>query len=124
MNDAPFLEGRSSTEIKKKLSEAGRKYKQFYKVYNFPPNTTRTRYESGTADLTNTKAYRKYKNISKGLGAKDNDDIVVEYKDLNIPSEMVHHSTKPNELGLAMNERLEANDFVNPPLKKWLEVVK
>lgn len=116
--DALERTGQDTTEIKKKLSEAGRKYKQFCKVCKFPPNTTRTRYESGTADLTKTKAYREYKNVSKGLGAKDNNDIVVEHKDLNSPSEMVHHSTKPNELGLAMNERLEANGLVKEPLEK------
>ena len=37
---------------------------------------------------------------------------------MNSPSEMVHHSTKPNELGLAMNERLEANGLVKEPLEK------
>ena len=116
--DALERTGQDTTEIKKKLSEAGRKYKQFCKVCKIPPNTTRTRYESGTADLTKTKAYREYKNVSKGLGAKDNNYIVVEHKDLNSPSEMVHHSTKPNELGLAMNERLEANGLVKEPLEK------
>lgn len=116
--DALERTGQDTTEIKKKLSEAGRKYKQFCKVCKFPPNTTRTRYESGTADLTKTKAYREYKNVSKGLGAKDNNDIVVEHKDLNGSSEMVYHSTKPNELGLAMNERLEANGLVKEPLEK------
>lgn len=58
--DALERTGQDTTEIKKKLSEAGRKYKQFCKVCKFPPNTTRTRYESGTADLTKTKAYREY----------------------------------------------------------------
>lgn len=116
--DALERTGQDTTEIKKKLSEAGRKYKQFCKVCKFPPNTTRTRYESGTADLTKTKAYREYKNVSKGLGAKDNNDIVVEHKDLNGSSEMVYHSTKPNELGLAMNERLESNGLVKEPLEK------
>ena len=58
--DALERAGQDTTEIKKKLSEAGRKYKQFCKVCKFPPNTTRTRYESGTADLTKTKAYREY----------------------------------------------------------------
>lgn len=116
--DALERTGQDTTEIKKKLSEAGRKYKQFCKVCKFPPNTTRTRYESDSADLTKTKAYREYKNVSKGLGAKDNNDIVVEHKDLNGSSEMVYHSTKPNELGLAMNERLEANGLVKEPLEK------
>lgn len=58
--DALERTGQDTTEIKKKLSDAGRKYKQFCKVCKFPPNTTRTRYESGTADLTKTKAYREY----------------------------------------------------------------
>lgn len=58
--DALERTGQDTTEIKKKLSEAGRKYKQFCKVCKLPPNTTRTRYESGTADLTKTKAYREY----------------------------------------------------------------
>lgn len=58
--DALERTGQDTTEIKKKLSEAGRKCKQFCKVCKFPPNTTRTRYESGTADLTKTKAYREY----------------------------------------------------------------
>ena len=58
--DALERTGQDTTEIKKKLFEAGRKYKQFCKVCKFPPNTTRTRYESGTADLTKTKAYREY----------------------------------------------------------------
>lgn len=58
--DALERTGQDTTEIKKKLSEAGRKYKQFCKVCKFPPNTTRTRYESVTADLTKTKAYREY----------------------------------------------------------------
>lgn len=58
--DALERTGQDTTEIKKKLSEAGRKYKQFCKVCKFPPNTTRTRYETGTADLTKTKAYREY----------------------------------------------------------------
>lgn len=63
--DALERTGQDTTEIKKKLSEAGRKYKQFCKVCKFPPNTTRTRYESGTADLTKTKAYSTFQKESR-----------------------------------------------------------
>lgn len=111
--DALERTGQDTTEIKKKLSEAGRKYKQFCKVCKFPPNTTRTRYESGTADLTKTKAYREYKNVSKGLGANDNDDIVVEHKEAELidnidisNEEMVKSYLREFEKS-AVNEKIE-----------------
>lgn len=75
--DALERTGQDTTEIKKKLSDAGRKYKQFCKVCKFPPNTTRTRYESGTADLTKTKAYREYKQEKGRALSSDNSNTVI-----------------------------------------------
>lgn len=52
--------GQDDTEIKKKLSEAERKYKLFCEKMEMPVRTSHTRYESGTADITKTKAYQEY----------------------------------------------------------------
>lgn len=52
--------GQDDTEIKKKLSEAERKYKLFCEKMEMPVRTSHTRYESGTSDITKTKAYKDY----------------------------------------------------------------
>lgn len=52
--------GQDDTEIKKKLSEAERKYKLFCEKMEMPVRTSHTRYESGTADITKTKAYKNF----------------------------------------------------------------
>lgn len=58
--------GESSDQVKEKLARAEREYKDFCKLCGSKPSSVRTSYESGTADITKTEAYKRYKEMQKG----------------------------------------------------------
>ncbi len=70
--------GMDIKEINARISKKRRQYKEFCKLCGVPEKTTRMRYESNTADLKKTKAWKNYKSVifknewkSKTLGASD-----------------------------------------------------
>lgn len=52
-----------TTEINAKISEREREYKAFCNACGVPSNSTKLRYESGTADLTKTDAWKAFKSM-------------------------------------------------------------
>lgn len=52
--------GMDSTEIRAKIKTKTREYKEFCQACGVPEATTKMRYECGTADLTKTKAWKRY----------------------------------------------------------------
>ncbi len=70
--------GVDSTQTNAKLRQKRREYKEFCEKCNVPERTVNLRVDSGSSDLTRTKAYRKYQEEyfnsslrSKTLGASD-----------------------------------------------------
>lgn len=59
--------GMDTTEIKAKIRKKTREYKEFCIACGVPTATTKMRYESGTADLTKTEAWKRYADL-KGEG--------------------------------------------------------
>lgn len=57
--------GQDTSEIDVLISRKTRTYKEFLGICNAPQTTARLRVESGTSDLTKTKAWRDYTNLEK-----------------------------------------------------------
>ena len=57
--------GMDSAEIDAKIRHRTAEYKEFCRTCGVPEKTTKMRYESGTADLKKTKAWRAYENVVK-----------------------------------------------------------
>lgn len=56
--------GNDTRELQVKIKEKTAKYKEFCKMCGVPEETSRLRYECGTADLKKTKAWKKYTDIT------------------------------------------------------------
>lgn len=56
--------GNDARELQVKIKEKTAKYKEFCKMCGVPEETSRLRYECGTADLKKTKAWKKYTDIT------------------------------------------------------------
>lgn len=56
--------GNDTRELQVKIKEKTAKYKEFCKMCGVPEETSRIRYECGTADLKKTKAWKKYTDIT------------------------------------------------------------
>lgn len=56
--------GNDTRELQVKIKEKTAKYKEFCKTCGVPEETSRLRYECGTANLKKTKAWKQYENIA------------------------------------------------------------
>ena len=56
--------GNDTRDLQVKIKEKTAKYKEFCKMCGVPEETSRLRYECGTADLKKTKAWKKYTDIT------------------------------------------------------------
>lgn len=63
-NEAEEALGNDTRELQVKIKEKTAKYKEFCKMCGVPEETSRLRYECGTADLKKTKAWKKYTDIT------------------------------------------------------------
>lgn len=71
--------GNDTRELQVKIKEKTAKYKEFCKICGVPEETSRLRYECGTADLKKTKAWDSYamqlKGMENGIN-KPNKDLI------------------------------------------------
>ena len=58
-----------NTEIRAKISQKTKEYKEFCKRCKVPEATTNLKYESGTADIKKTKAYKEYQRLKEDISA-------------------------------------------------------
>ena len=71
--------GNDTRELQVKIKEKTAKYKEFCKMCGVPEETSRLRYECGTADLKKTKAWDSYAMQLKGMESginKPNKDLI------------------------------------------------
>ena len=82
--------GLPNTETKKKVKQKIREYEEFCKKHKLAEQRENLNYQSGTSDITKTKAYKEYKRQIASIESKTNKEIGQEHE------EMPRKATKGN----------------------------
>lgn len=108
--------GDDTTEISAKIRQKTTEYKDFCKTCGVPEQTSRLRYECGTADLKKTKAWDKYQNLVEAERADSyrigNNAVDLEY----ISSEEYKRKFD------SFSENKELNNQIYEAAKKFLSI--